>query len=916
MRLYHSLSSWIAIFGVLILLVPTVSSQWAEPGCLNRKSWNITNSSNLDNEAISLYHDLGNDTLRIYLSDDSVEKSYWSENDSLTWITNTGDNNGYLYYNCSGATESDGKTTFPILFDHFTAQNLTIWDEGLNVGYDNSYVYIRGNNGWSTYYINSDSEFGLGTRIRFRGIINNATAVEGVTHSNIGYDNHDGSGSGDYVRFQTSDDDQTKGNNHDVGDSTTTDYGIQTTERTYDIRRINSSHTGYFANGEEKVLTTEVSSDIISVGSEVYFGYSRIDWLFVHNDTDAVVSVSFGSEESTDTNPPNIDFVSPTSSNGSSTNGADYIEINASSDKELSECVFQIDYHNYSMSVNGNSCELNFTHLGYVGDTSINLSTILFKSTDNPLVAGQSNEMSPFFENGIMKTMWTDHSTGFFYGNSTTGDDPWTVSGSAVQTPNATNNESALFFPYEYFCTRPECEHKYYLFYAVEGPGDAYQPYIHLRWSDDYYAHEDNWYHCEEELITNSLGGSYMSITVNNPAVTFNGTTWLMLIEGNDGNPSTGLWIHEGTNPCAIWTELSSSPVMDAGHHTGAEGGTGNDWVDWYGDRLIGIIGSKDGSSNWRPYLLNSTDGFIWNQIDTSAFLQLGPGGSYDDRQTADGYFAHAPNEFNESQYFYGAVDGSIGKIALASTSYPANQLWGAGIQDIGYMEFTVYASDDSGNWNSTTRTLLFEIAEEVVENVTLVVEIVSPANQTYNISEGDSEINISLNVTANGTVSEWRYSLNNATNQTFSPNTTLVNLTEGFYHLVVWAESNQSEWFNDEVYFTLQNETVIERVQYCPPDIVSMCEPFEQWTSLECLSDDTLRKTKNCLIQWEDNETLYECNWVKTEDETCDYGCSSEDNRCKFDPIMESLIIIALIFLVFFFARWVWVKKPGGRRK
>lgn len=97
--------------------------------------------------------------------------------------------------------------------------------------------------------------------------------------------------------------------------------------------------------------------------------------------------------------------------------------------------------------------------------------------------------------------------------------------------------------------------------------------------------------------------------------------------------------------------------------------------------------------------------------------------------------------------------------------------------------------------------------------------------------------------------------------------------------------------------------------VQFCPPEIVAMCEPFGEWTEASC-SGDTLQLVKNCTLNWVENTTNYQCQIIKNEDRTCEYGCSETDGMCKIPPYYEAGIGIAIIFLVFLVARWVWVAK------
>ncbi|MDG5761349.1 hypothetical protein QA600_18625 [Natronococcus sp. A-GB1] len=68
------------------------------------------------------------------------------------------------------------------------------------------------------------------------------------------------------------------------------------------------------------------------------------------------------------------------------------------------------------------------------------------------------------------------------------------------------------------------------------------------------------------------------------------------------------------------------------------------------------------------------------------------------------------------------------------------------------------------------------------------IVSIHSPEYTTYSTST------IPLEVTADDSIDTWQYSLNDASNVTFSPNTTLDDLEEGSHHLAVYATSTTGD--------------------------------------------------------------------------------------------------------------------------
>ncbi len=109
----------------------------------------------------------------------------------------------------------------------------------------------------------------------------------------------------------------------------------------------------------------------------------------------------------------------------------------------------------------------------------------------------------------------------------------------------------------------------------------------------------------------------------------------------------------------------------------------------------------------------------------------------------------------------------------------------------------------------------------------------------------------------------------------------------------------------NNIDYLPLTNSmcSTIEIVEKCTPEIIRMCEPYDEWTSAICLDNNTLRKTKECVLTWTENSTDYRCTWVKTEDQICDNGCydniSPIGSGCA-PTNLEILYTTGIIFVVF----------------
>ncbi len=107
-----------------------------------------------------------------------------------------------------------------------------------------------------------------------------------------------------------------------------------------------------------------------------------------------------------------------------------------------------------------------------------------------------------------------------------------------------------------------------------------------------------------------------------------------------------------------------------------------------------------------------------------------------------------------------------------------------------GANNLTVYGQDGLGNWNRSTVNF-------TVDTIPPIITIALPQNNTlYNTTS------IRLNVTASETISLWNYSLNSATNFTFTPNTT-ITASQGANTLKVYAKDTAGNWNSSTVGFT-----------------------------------------------------------------------------------------------------------------
>ncbi len=110
------------------------------------------------------------------------------------------------------------------------------------------------------------------------------------------------------------------------------------------------------------------------------------------------------------------------------------------------------------------------------------------------------------------------------------------------------------------------------------------------------------------------------------------------------------------------------------------------------------------------------------------------------------------------------------------------------------------YQGFDSGDtWNyGAHSTVLTSKDLEATDNAAPSITVHNPSNTTYNSPDVD------LKVTANES-SSWKYSLDGAANQSFTPNTTLSGLSAGQHDVVVWATDDSGNANSEQVYFSIE---------------------------------------------------------------------------------------------------------------
>ena len=109
------------------------------------------------------------------------------------------------------------------------------------------------------------------------------------------------------------------------------------------------------------------------------------------------------------------------------------------------------------------------------------------------------------------------------------------------------------------------------------------------------------------------------------------------------------------------------------------------------------------------------------------------------------------------------------------------------------------------------------------IDTIAPEIIVLSPLNQTYNYSL------IWFNATANELISKWIVNYN-GTNTTLSDINTTLNVSEGSYHLLLYANDSTNNFgLNNTIYFT---------VDYCTPNLVNTS--WSEWQNETCLGNQT----------------------------------------------------------------------------
>ena len=198
---------------------------------------------------------------------------------------------------------------------------------------------------------------------------------------------------------------------------------------------------------------------------------------------------------------------------------------------------------------------------------------------------------------------------------------------------------------------------KYHLWYAGS---HAYDIGIGYASSSDGIT----WIRYHDPVLWKGTSGSWDDFYVHTPTVLFDGTTFHMWYQGNDGiNARIG---YATSSDGISWTKSSSNPVLDLGPSGSWEGEDLGSPTVLFDGTVYHMWYSGDDDINAREGYATSTNGYTWTKSISNPVLDLGPPGSWED------YVVGASTVIFDGSMFYKWYTGRQGstyKIGYATSS-------------------------------------------------------------------------------------------------------------------------------------------------------------------------------------------------------------------------------------------------------
>lgn len=146
--------------------------------------------------------------------------------------------------------------------------------------------------------------------------------------------------------------------------------------------------------------------------------------------------------------------------------------------------------------------------------------------------------------------------------------------------------------------------------------------------------------------------------------------------------------------------------------------------------------------------------------------------------------------DLNQSFIEWGNSSG-LSNVSMSNSSLINWFINMTGLVDGAY-NYAIFAENTTGDWNYSATQFI------IVDTAIPQVYVQSPQNSTTYLVK-----TIDLNTSANEAIAEWKYSINDAANTTFAPNTT-ITIFPGLNNLKVYANDSAGNVNITTIYFTL----------------------------------------------------------------------------------------------------------------
>jgi len=169
-------------------------------------------------------------------------------------------------------------------------------------------------------------------------------------------------------------------------------------------------------------------------------------------------------------------------------------------------------------------------------------------------------------------------------------------------------------------------------------------------------------------------------------------------------------------------------------------------------------------------------------------------------------------------------LDGTVDEVAIWNRALTANEI--LDLYKLGEITYSwkVNIDDGTSNANSATRTF-------TIDRTDPTITLDAPVNQQY------ATTTIDLKVSSNEDIHTWWYSLNNASNQTFTPNTT-VSAAGGANTILVYANDSAGNLNSSQVNFTVDSDAP-GSLTYVVPTIADNTRVSRGWYAVNLTFTD-----------------------------------------------------------------------------